>query len=133
MCGRLPLVWSAENHHISQTVSVAGGPLMYTLCIRYTLDPNKTAHFKAYVDAELAAIRRSGGKIVGYFLPTDFAGPTNLAYGLIDFSTLASYEHYRHELADAADHKTNVAELERSGAVIATYRSIMKRVSEEPA
>ena len=39
----------------------------------------------------------------------------------------------RHDLAEAADHKTNVAELERSGAVIAAYRSIMKRVSEEPA
>jgi hypothetical protein len=105
---------------------------MYTLCIRYTLDPNKIAHFKAYVDAELVAIRRSGGKVVGYFLPTDFAGPTNLAYGLIDFSSLASYERYRHELAEAADHKTNVAELERSGVVTATYRSIMRRVSEEP-
>ena len=105
---------------------------MYTLCIRYTLDPNKIAHFKAYVDAELVAIRRSGGKVVGYFLPTDFAGPTNLAYGLIDFTSLASYERYRHELAEAADHKTNVAQLERSGVVTATYRSIMRRVSEEP-
>jgi hypothetical protein len=28
--------------------------------------------------------------------------------------------------------RRNVAELERSGAVIAAYRSIMKRVSEEP-
>jgi hypothetical protein len=106
---------------------------MYTLCIRYTLDPNRAAHFKAYVEAELAAIRRSGGKVVGYFLPTDFAGPTNSAYGLIDFSTLASYEHYRHELAEAPEHKANVAELERSGAVIAMHRSIMKRVSEESA
>ena len=105
---------------------------MYTLCIRYTLDPNKTAHFKAYVEAELPAIRRSGGNVVGYFLPTDFAGPTNVAYGLIDFSTLASYEHYRHELAQASDHRTNVAELERSGGVLATHRSIIQRVSEAP-
>ena len=104
---------------------------MYTLCIRYTLDPNKTAHFKTYVDAELAAIRRSGGKVIGYFLPTDFAGPTNVAYGLIDFSSLASYEHYRHQLAEAPDHKTNVAELERSGAVISTCRSILKRASAD--
>src|SRR6202045_1162029 len=101
MRGRLRLMWPAENHHISQTVSVAGGPLMYTLCIRYTLDPNKTAHFKAYVDAELAAIRRSGGKVVGYFLPTDFAGPTNLAYGLMDFSSLASYERYPNDQTEA--------------------------------
>jgi hypothetical protein len=34
---------------------------MYTLCIRYTLDPNRTAHFKAYVDAELTAYPRPAG------------------------------------------------------------------------
>jgi hypothetical protein len=46
-------------------------------------------------------IRRSGGRIVGYFLPTDYAGPTNEAYGIIEFFlTLASYEQYRRALAD---------------------------------
>ncbi len=50
-------------------------------------------------------IRRSGGNILGYFLPTDFAGPTNEGYGLIDFQTLASYEQYRHTLAGDTDHK----------------------------
>lgn len=58
---------------------------MYTLCIRYTLDPNRLKHFRDYVEHELEAIRNAGGKIVGYWLPTDFAGPTNIAYGLIDF------------------------------------------------
>jgi hypothetical protein len=62
---------------------------MYTLCIRYTINPNKLKGFKSYVEAEQGAIRRSGGKTLGYFLPTDFAGPTNEALGLIDFSTLA--------------------------------------------
>jgi hypothetical protein len=33
---------------------------MLTLCIRYTIDPNKLASFKAYVEAELDVIRRSG-------------------------------------------------------------------------
>jgi hypothetical protein len=46
---------------------------MYTLCIRYTLDPNRLKHFRDYVEHELAAIRNAGGKIVGYWLPTDFA------------------------------------------------------------
>ena len=63
---------------------------MYTLCIRYTLDPNRLKHFREYVEHELQAIRNAGGKIVGYWLPTDYAGPTNVAYGLIDFLTLAS-------------------------------------------
>jgi hypothetical protein len=92
---------------------------MFTLCIRYTINPNKLANFKAYCEAEQDPIRRSGGKIVGYFLPTDYAGPSNEAYGIIDFLTLASYEQYRRALADDPDHKKNAAELRRSGAIVA--------------
>ena len=33
---------------------------MLTLCIRYVIDPNRVAHFRAYVEAELEAIHRSG-------------------------------------------------------------------------
>jgi hypothetical protein len=101
---------------------------MLTLCIRYVIDPNRLAHFRSYVEAELEAIRRSGGDIVGYFLPTDFAGPTNEAYGLIDFTTLAGYEHYRRTLAADPLHTKNAAELERSGVIVATNRSIIQRV-----
>ena len=104
---------------------------MYTLCIHYTLDPNRIAHFRTYVEAELQVIRRSGGKVVGYFLPTDFAGPNNEAYGLIDFPTLARYEEYREALAADADHKKNAAALERSGAVAAMNRSIVQRTGDE--
>lgn len=103
---------------------------MHTLCIRYILDPNRIAHFRTYVDNELEVIRRSGGKIIGYFMPTDFAGPTNEAYGLIEFATLASYEQYRNALANDPVHKRNVAELERSGAVKAMHRSIIERVGD---
>jgi hypothetical protein len=72
-------------------------------------------------------ITRSGGKIIGYFLPTDYAGPTNEAHGLIEFPSLAEYEKYRHTLAEDAGHKTNNTELERSGAIISVVRSIVKR------
>ena len=101
---------------------------MLTLCIRYTLDPNKLSDFRTYVEAELGPIRRSGGEALGYFLPTDFAGPSNEALGLIAFSDLAAYEQYRRTLAEDADHKTNVAKLERSGAIVAMNRSIIARV-----
>ena len=104
---------------------------MYTLCIRYTLDPNRVQHFRTYVEDELAAIRNAGGKIVGYWLPTNFAGPTNIAYGLIDFLTLAAYEQYRKALADDPLHKQNTAELERSGAIINMERSVIERHGDE--
>ena len=74
-----------------------------TLSIRYTIDPNKLSDFKAYVEAEQEPIQRSGGSAVEYFLPTDFAGPTNEALGLIDFAPLADYERYRNTLANGPD------------------------------
>jgi hypothetical protein len=101
---------------------------MLTLCIRYTIDPNKLAAFRRYVEAEQEPIRKSGGKTLGYFLPTDFAGPTNEALGLIDFVTLDDYHTYRRALADDPDHKRNVAELERSGVVVSMNRSMVERL-----
>ena len=100
---------------------------MITLCIRYVFNPDHLADFRAYVEAEQPVIERSGGKIVGYFLPTDFAGPTNEAMGLIDLPSLAAYEQYRQRLADDPDHKKNIGRLEESGAAVAMNRSIIRR------
>jgi hypothetical protein len=60
---------------------------MITLCIRYTIDANKLAHFEAYARTLPRPIEHCGGKLAGYYLPTKFAGPTNAAMGLIDFSS----------------------------------------------
>jgi hypothetical protein len=101
---------------------------MITLSLRYTIDPNKLADFAAYAAAEQAAIHEAGGNILGYFLPTDFAGPTNEAFGLIDFQSLADYEIYRAKLADHPLHKQNAARLESTGALLCTQRSLLRRV-----
>jgi len=101
---------------------------MITLSIRYTLNPNKLDDFRTYAEAEKEPIRRSGGKIVGYFLPTDFSGPTNEALGLIELPSLAAYEQYRAELAADPEHKKNVAQLEESGVIVAMNRTIIRRM-----
>ena len=100
---------------------------MVTLSIRYTINPNKLTDFKTYVDAELEPIRRSGGEVLGYFLPTDFAGPTNEALGLINLPNMRAYEEYRNALATDPSHKENAARLEQSGAVMAMNRTIIQR------
>jgi hypothetical protein len=102
---------------------------MITLSIRYAINPNKLADFRAYAEAEQEPIRRSGGKIVGYFLPTDFAGATNEALGVIEFTTLAAYEQYRERLANNPEHKRNIARLEQTGAIVSMSRSILQRLS----
>lgn len=105
---------------------------MLTLCLRYTLDPNKISAFRAYAEAEQEPIRRSGGNSAQYFLPTDFAGPTNEALGLIDFATLASYEQYRRTLGEDPDSQRNIAELVRSGVVVSLNRSFIRRLGDGP-
>jgi hypothetical protein len=100
---------------------------MITLCIRYTFNPDKVADIKTYLEAEQEPIRRSGGTTLGYFLPSDFAGPTNEAMWLIDFATLADYERYRGVLAGDPDHQKNVARLAQSGTGVAMNRSIVQR------
>jgi hypothetical protein len=103
---------------------------MITLCIRYSLNPNKLSDFRTYVEAELDPIRRSGGSPVEYFLPTDFSGPTNEALGLVDLPSLAAYEDYRAKLASDPEHKKNAERLEQSGVIISMNRSIIKRVAK---
>jgi hypothetical protein len=107
---------------------------VYTLFLRYTLDPNKLADWRAYARAEFAPITESGGRITGYYAPTEFAGATSEAFATIDVGTMAEYETYRARLADHPKHKENVRKIEQSGAIHSIYRAIVQRVNpEEPA
>jgi len=101
---------------------------MITLHLRYTIDPNKLSDIREYVEAELKPIRESGGKVVGYYLPTDYAGSTNEAFGLIDFPSLAEYEVYRAKLAAHPLHIKYVEKLQSTGALLSIQRSLIQRV-----
>jgi hypothetical protein len=103
---------------------------MYTLFLRYTIDPNKLTDWKAYAEAEFVPITESGGKITGYYAPTEFAGATSDAFATIDVGTMAEYEIYRAKLAEHPKHKDNVAKVEESGAIHSIYRAIVKRVEQ---
>jgi hypothetical protein len=105
---------------------------MVTLCIRYRFDPDKLADVRDYFEKEQPVIERAGGQIVGYFLPTDFAGATDEAVGLIDLPSIAGYEEYRTALANDPDHKRNIARLRESGAAVAMHRSFIRRVAARP-
>ena len=104
---------------------------MYTLFLRYTLDPNKLADWKAYAEAEIAPIAEAGGKAIAYFAPTDFAGDTAEAFAVIDVGTMAEYETYRAKLAADPKHKEYAAKLQASGVIRSVYRAILQRI--EPA
>ncbi|QTL35672.1 NIPSNAP family protein [Pseudoalteromonas viridis] len=66
---------------------------MITCFIEYQLDPSKLALFEQYARNWGEIIPRCGGELVGYFLPHE--GTNFVAYGLINFASLAEYEAYR--------------------------------------
>jgi NIPSNAP len=105
---------------------------LITLFLRYTIAPNKLSDIAKYITDEQIPIRESGGEILGYFMPTDFAGATNEAIGLIDFPSLAEYEVYRAKLAAHPLHKKYVEVLESTGSLLSIHRSIVQRVESSP-
>jgi len=102
---------------------------MITLCIRYTLDAGKLTEFEAYARSAAAPIERCGGKMVGYWAPTKFAGPTNTALSLIDFPSLAAYERYRESLAADSEHSEGARQVARAGVILVEDRSFLQRVA----
>lgn len=56
---------------------------MYTLLLKYLVDPNKLADWLVYAQAEFQPITESGGRISGYYAPTDFTGATSEAFATI--------------------------------------------------
>lgn len=102
---------------------------MITVCIRYTIDIRKHSDFEQYARNWPEPIRRCGGELLGYFLPTRMAGPTNIAYALINFPSLADYEKYREALMRDEGAKDNFALADRTECILIEERSILQQVS----
>jgi len=101
---------------------------MYTLFLKYTIDPNKLADWRAYAQSEGAPITESGGKVTGYYGPTEFSGATSEAFATIDVGTMAEYEVYRAKLAAHPQHIANVKKVEATGAIRSIYRAIIQKI-----
>ena len=67
-----------------------------TCFIRYQIDPFQREAFREYATAWGRIIPRCGGRLLGYYLPHE--GTNDIAWGLIAFDSLASYEAYRARL-----------------------------------
>ena len=87
---------------------------MITLCICYTIDLHKTADFEQYARRWPEPIKRCGGDLIGYFLPTKFAGPTR----------------YREALGKDPDAIANVAAADASRCILVEDRSFLQKVPE---
>ena len=88
----LPLVRALAR--MGTAVPLTGSPPVTITCfIRYQIDPFQRDAFRQYADAWGRIIPRCGGHLIGYFLPDE--GTNDIAWGLIAFDSLASYERYR--------------------------------------
>ena len=99
---------------------------MITCVIRYEIDPFQRDDFKKYAENWGRIIPRCGGRLVGYFLP--YEGTNNIAWGLIAFDSLASYERYRARLKADPDAMQNFAMAQTKRLILREERNFVEVV-----
>ena len=97
-----------------------------TCVIRYEIDPFQRDAFKEYAERWGRIIPRCGGHLVGYFLPHE--GTNDVAWALIAFDSLASYESYRARLKADPDGRENFAMAQRMRFIRREERNFVEAV-----
>ena len=97
-----------------------------TCVIRYEIDPFQRDSFKTYAENWGRIIPRCGGRLVGYFLP--YEGTNNIAWGLIAFDSLASYERYRARLKADPEGQANFAMAQAKRLILREERNFVEVV-----
>ena len=94
--------------------------------IRYQIDPFQRDAFKQYAENWGRIIPRCGGHLVGYFLP--YEGTNDVAWGLIAFDSLASYERYKACLKSDPEAQENVAMAQAKRLILREERNFVEIV-----
>ena len=97
-----------------------------TCVIRYEIDPFQRDAFKQYAENWGRIIPRCGGHLLGYFLPHE--GTNDVAWGLIAFDSLASYEAYRARLKADAEGRANFAFAQEKRFILREERTFCEDV-----
>jgi hypothetical protein len=97
-----------------------------TCFIRYEIDPFQRDAFQEYAAKWARVIPRCGGHLVGYFLPHE--GTNSVAWGLIAFDSLASYEAYRARLREDPEARANFALAQEKRFILREERTFLEVV-----
>ena len=97
-----------------------------TCFIRYQIDPFQRDAFKQYAENWGRIIPRCGGHLVGYFLP--YEGTNDIAWGLIAFDSLASYERYKTRLKSDPEARENIAVAQAKRLILREERNFVEIV-----
>ncbi len=94
--------------------------------IRYQIDPFQRDAFRQYAETWGRVIPRCGGHLLGYFLPHE--GTNDVAWGLIGFDSLASYESYRARLSVDAESRANFEDAQCRRFILREERNFVQTV-----
>jgi hypothetical protein len=97
-----------------------------TCLIRYEIDPFQLDGFRIYAQNWGRIIPRCGGHLIGYFLPHE--GTNNVAWGLIAFDSLASYEAYRARLKSDKEARQNFSIAQNQRLILREERNFVEVV-----
>jgi hypothetical protein len=97
-----------------------------TCLIRYQIDPFQRDEFKKYAENWGRIIPRCGGNLVGYFLPHE--GTNDVAWGLIAFDSLSSYETYRSRLKSDKEARENFQMAQSKRIILREERNFVEVV-----
>ena len=97
-----------------------------TCVIRYQIDPFQRDEFKKYAENWGRIIPRCGGHLVGFFLP--YEGTNDVAWGLIAFDSLASYERYKTRLRSGTEALENFAMAQTRRFILREERNFVEIV-----
>lgn len=100
--------------------------LTITCIIRYQIDPYQRDGFKKYAENWGRIIPRCGGHLIGYFLP--YEGTNDVAWGLIAFPNLASYEQYKERLKTDQEARDNFAMAQSKRLIVREERNFVEVV-----
>ena len=100
--------------------------MMVACLIRYQIDPFQRDAFRKYAENWGRIIPRAGGHLVGYFLPHE--GTNDVAWALIGFDSLASYEDYRARLRADPEGRANFELAQGKRLVLREERTFLEVV-----
>jgi NIPSNAP len=101
-------------------------PMTITCIIRYQIDPFQRDAFKRYAENWGRIIPRCGGHLIGYFLP--YEGTNDVAWGLIGFDSLASYERYKARLKNDTEARENFLMAQNKRLILREERNFVEVV-----
>jgi NIPSNAP len=94
--------------------------------IRYQIEPFHREAFKEYAEDCDQIIPRCGGDLAGCFLP--YEGTNDVAWALIAFDNLVSYEECRTRLRDDAEARASFAMAQAKRFILVEERNFVEAV-----